>query len=465
MMVIGDSLAQGCRSLSVTSAFCSQSWAARLAAENGWKFAVPNHPRPVLFDLEREIRNLNPVSASPDGIKIGGFVGRLLENLQAWERQLPDSAECFDNIAIAGTAVADLYQMTSKSCDDTVKGILQDNPLNALDTSKLADLHISINGRYVLNPSKNPKYENYSPLAWVEKRQPRNLFIQIGHNHGLFDVGFSANISDINDLEASITQPGGPYGNYWEQWGVVAKRLASLPETVERIFVFLLPKIGAVGNLMPSGSGRDAAGYAAAYNPVFSTHPRLPGTQLCGVDKAILSVNKKIEHIIRYVAKSLHRENRITFIDAYRLLQKYDYKNSADSGRRIAISNDVTVDNQYLNGDLRFGWPPIHDELSRGGFFSIDGMHPSGVGYAVLASEIMDIIGISHDRAALLKRAYAEDRLLSDYPAELDMLVGLLAILREAISVNHFDHSPVGTLSDDFHFADLLRVLKRIFIR
>jgi hypothetical protein len=44
VMVIGDSLAQGCRSLSVTSAFCAQSWGARIARANNWTFVPPTIP-------------------------------------------------------------------------------------------------------------------------------------------------------------------------------------------------------------------------------------------------------------------------------------------------------------------------------------------------------------------------------------------------------------------------------------
>ena len=135
MMVIGDSLAQGCRSLSVTSLFCSQSWPARVAAAMGWSYVPPNHPWPVLFDLEREIRNLNPVAMSLDTIRLEGFIGRYLDNLNKWEHRLPDSVECFDNLALAGAVVADLYKRTAESSDNTIKDIVNDDPINALNIS------------------------------------------------------------------------------------------------------------------------------------------------------------------------------------------------------------------------------------------------------------------------------------------------------------------------------------------
>jgi hypothetical protein len=61
-MVIGDSLAQGCRSLSIKADYCAQSWAARIAGAQKWEFIAPDFPREVLFDLEHEIRLLDTLS-------------------------------------------------------------------------------------------------------------------------------------------------------------------------------------------------------------------------------------------------------------------------------------------------------------------------------------------------------------------------------------------------------------------
>jgi hypothetical protein len=63
-MSIGDSLAQGCRSLTVKESFCEQSWPARVAEAQKWEFVTPDFPRPVLFDLEEEIRRLDTLSIS-----------------------------------------------------------------------------------------------------------------------------------------------------------------------------------------------------------------------------------------------------------------------------------------------------------------------------------------------------------------------------------------------------------------
>ena len=54
LMIIGDSQAQGCRSLTVTADYSKQSWAARVANSQGWQFRTPDFPRPILFDLEQD---------------------------------------------------------------------------------------------------------------------------------------------------------------------------------------------------------------------------------------------------------------------------------------------------------------------------------------------------------------------------------------------------------------------------
>lgn len=266
---------------------------------------------------------------------------------------------------------------------------------------------------------------------------------------------------------ASITRSDSKVNkdSYWVQWEKVAERLAKLPAGVQLIVVFLLPKVGAVGNLMPTSEDRDAQGYASAYEPVFSTHPRMPGPVLAKIDAAVRTVNDQIKAKLIGAAQNTGTAARLKFVDTYHIQQGYDYKNTRETGLRVKFGGSVTVDDRYLDGKMRFGWPVIPEALSRGGFFSAAGMHPSGVGYAILASDVMTMSGIAHDRNKLLMRAYREDRLLSDYPGELDMLVKLLDVIREAISLRHFDHSPVGELSEDMQFPDLLRSIMRIFIR
>jgi hypothetical protein len=314
----------------------------------------------------------------------------------------------------------------------------------------------------VLNPAQQAEYAEWTQLDWVEQRCPENLFVQIGHNHGLFQVGFSATVTGT-PID-SITQNGGSSDSYWVQWQKLADRLAKLPEAVKQILVVRLPKVGAVGNLMPTDAAR-TNGYAMAYEPTLSTHPRMAGTVLASVDQAILTVNTAIEKTLldAETAARAGKPSRVIFFDAYQFLEQLDFKNTENAALRVEVLPSVTVDNLYLDGSIRFGWPPISYQLASGGLFGVDGMHPSGVGYAALASGLMKQLGINHDRDALLQLAYHDDRLLSNYPPELDMVVNLLETLRQAINVNYFSHEPTGSITEDTHFADILRGMKSVF--
>ena len=85
LMMIGDLLSQGCRSLSVTQPFCQQSWPARIAQFQGWKFIAPDFPRLILFDLEEEVRLLGDlIQIPPTDIRFQGLLGRFFANLCAW---------------------------------------------------------------------------------------------------------------------------------------------------------------------------------------------------------------------------------------------------------------------------------------------------------------------------------------------------------------------------------------------
>jgi len=110
-------------------------------------------------------------------------------------------------------------------------------------------------------------------------------------------------------------------------------------------------------------------------------------------------------------------------IDGYLFMKKFDYKNLGGIDRQIKIKNKV-IDNRYLKGDeitriRRRG--PHRTEYQRsykfehGGFFSLDGMHPSAIGYALIAIEIMRELGLSYNKERILETALKHENLVSHY--------------------------------------------------
>jgi hypothetical protein len=462
-MVIGDSLAQGCRSLSVKADYCAQSWAARIAAAQKWEFITPDFPREVLFDLEKEIRLLDTLSVSLDKLTFSNAVSRIQANLRAWLDQPGGSQHlCFDNLGLTGAAIYDLYTRTSANSAEYIRqatsGPGGSNAAIRLET--LGDLHISLNARFTLNPAQSIDFANFTPLDWVKIREPEILAVQIGHNHGLFSVGFSAE-------DKGITNGDPIHGGYFEQWQKLADGLAALPDTVQTILVTMLPKVGATANLKPRGDER-VNGYAPFYEPVLSTHTTVfLGPRLREIDQEIKHVNQQIQDILTNAAKATGnpgREKRLVFFDTWDLLDKRDYKNTLQKMSRIPVDSGVTIDNRYLDGQPQIALGTLFKlKLIAGGFLSVDGMHPSGCGYAVFASEAMKLLTLQHNAGDLLKVAFQQDPLLSKYPGELDALIRILAILRTLEHVGQFTHAPTGPLTNDSPIADVLRVMKSTF--
>jgi len=463
LMIIGDSLAQGCRSLTVKRDFCTQSWAARIAQTQGWVFNTPDFPIPVLFDLEQEVRVLNTSIISIEHLRFEGFFGRVRDNLNTWLTNASESAfTCFDNLGLSGCLIDDLYTRTARtSAEELAELAPHGASLDVLDNlvdQKFASLHLAINSRFTLNPSQDPELNDLTQLDWVEKRRPKILLVQVGHNHGLYSIGADAQ-------DGSFTQSGGTgHAEYFDQWGELARRLALLPPEVGTILVVLLPKLGAVANLQPRGVEREQ-GYAESYEPVLSASTNiLAGDRLRTIDQAIQSANQQIRQILVDAATTSGAANRLRFLDTFALFDALDFKDSLDESRRLPVTPTMTIDNRYLESKQSLR-PPFGRQLVAGGFQSIDGMHATGCGYADLASEVMKVLGLAHDRTALLSKGFDEDELLTHYPIELDFLVSILGVARKLQHVNRLVLPRSAFFTEQLGVGDALRMMKQVVTR
>ena len=378
----------------------------RIAREQNWKFVTPDFPIPVLFDLEDEVRRLDTLSIGFDEMRFKGLLGRVRDNLQAWLANTPTSALlCFDNLGLAGCLIDDLYLRTARSSADEVARLAPDGAtvdlLKNLHDKTFGDLHLAINARFTLNPSRNSELDDLTPIGWVAKRRPKTLLVQVGHNHGLYRVGADAEVTGTP--AETFTQPGGAgHAPYYDQWQELARQLAALPAEVGTIVVTLLPKVGAVASLRPRGVERHD-GYAETYEPVLSVSTNiLEGQILRAIDDEIRKANDRIRGILHDAASAAGNADRLRFFDTFAMFEARDYKNSLDKSRRIVVDPGVTIDNRYLDSKQNL-LPPFGRALIAGGIESIDGMHATGCGYADLASEAMGLLGLHQDRQALLK--------------------------------------------------------------
>jgi hypothetical protein len=165
LMIIGDSLAQGCRSLTVKADYCAQSWSARVARSQGWPFLTPDFPRPILFDLEAEVRRLDTLTISIDRLRFEDFESRLRENLRDWlVNARESSAPFFDNLGLSGAKVFDLYTRTAASSAAEIAALTPQGAASQITLDQIGELDLAINGRFTLNPAQDPAFDHFTSL-------------------------------------------------------------------------------------------------------------------------------------------------------------------------------------------------------------------------------------------------------------------------------------------------------------
>ena len=456
MMVMGDSLGQGCRNLTVTGEICSRAYGTIIAPRIGCrKLKTATYAgEPVLIDLLEEVRRLD--------IDIVLYLPQLLSkvksNMDFWagDDWMQPKGTIHDNVSVTGANYEDLFVTTASGFREQVITLGKLTALELLEQSQLAELHRNITAMYAVNPCGDNTPELWKKTAFdlVLDRKPDFLFVDIGHNSK--DSCFFGSGADALPLG----KPGAFDPDlYVRRMTLVINKLQQLNAGgvfTTQIFLSLLPKMSAVAALAPVGELKK--GYWDGYEPTLSTSSSfLSRKEMQDLDKAVKDANSRVK------ALALAQIPKIQIIDAYTWFDGLDYKNSLDAQRQIVIKDGTkdspyTLDNRYVEGvDIR-NLKPISSKprdqwkckFSKGGFEGIDGMHPSAVGYAQLAVSILEghlNVNLSQaEKNAILEDAFKGDTLLSDFPTNLKPVLGLLKLIRrgavETMSDN--DDVPIG---------------------
>jgi hypothetical protein len=433
--------------MTVTGDFCRQSYPMIAASFAGLSLTPPDHPRPVLIQVEDLAADF-----IPEGLPL--LLGGLNDNLQQWkagfapgQTNSPSGAAYFDNLAVAGFTLEDLIGSPTQA--DGVSPafgtpLLADKFLatgapgggppvptldNLLGVGTLA--HLAVNARFVLNPSNNPLYQNYSQLTWVQQRQPKNLIVNVGHNNGFFVIGSDGVTSDW--LQAWDTSYG--TAPALQQYLKLLATLTTDPVLANTKMIFVgLPKISAVANLMPaSGSVRLASdpSYYALYQTQFAISALISGEDLKQADESVQTVNGKIKQAVLTADGGA---GRLQYYDMYKFFSDHDTKNLGAPPLNIA---GRMIDNTYIHGVFTTPPGPVGGHatpkwvFAGGGLQSIDGMHPTSIGYAALGMEIAAMLSGSPVSAAYqancLEHTLYNEELVTFFPQGLEALLGLVS--------------------------------------
>lgn len=416
MMAVGDSLYQGVRSLSVKNGPLHWSAPAQVARALGIKFAFncPDPARPMGVDMERWLTMLPDVKAIKDDYRTA---------MQFW-LSTPQSASgrpFFENIAIASATIEDVYRDSWRAANDRIKAMRREygRKLTTFD-GPISSLMQAVNTRFTLNPMNRPDLRDMTPLGLVAARRPKRLLVNIGSNNGLWGLAFEANPRARMKL-----------GNLKK----LAQALAALPADIEHIYFNSLGAPKTVSNLMPlpdliEQTGRPpTGGYYANYENRFGFgYGRITGQQMRRLDAHIAERNTFIQRTIR---DAFDVKSRLHFVDINAMTRQYDAKHERDKPTNgVRMSDGKRFSNVMLEAS------PFGSGFRRGGLQSLDGMHPTLIGYGLMAQRVVDAIRRSErdvdGNDVDLEAAYAQDKLLRDMPRSWSVALWLWRDVRRA---------------------------------
>ncbi|MEO1191766.1 MAG: hypothetical protein AAFY02_08425 [Pseudomonadota bacterium] len=452
VMAIGDSMYNGMRSATINREFAAKSvpaLVARALAPDS-DFRSPLYPEVLLLDLEQTLRDLD----------LGDLVSRLRHRLgaaMANARRWADNVHvvktdhaAWDNISLSGAVIEDVTERSFDYWDQKIAALrpLLDQIASLDDLGKsgidIMDLHMGLNARFLNNPNRRPELNALRPIDLVAARQPKLLLVNLGSNHGIIDITLGGSESPRRrDLDTGLRS----LAAWADAMAGVAELLVDLPPATEKIVVNTVVLPSTVPNLMYPYNPREI--YAGelrkkkGYYPVYDNrlgglddYTQYSAAEMRDIDKAVTAINELMMARMQAVFDAAG-DTRLRFFRIDERLKAYDAKHDDrkavrrnTSGARLEFPRR-RYGNEAIDFDNFFLFDVL-DGFRQGGVASLDNHHPSGLGYTILARELLKFLKREDPSIKLKSLMISEngDRLFSDEPAEYATIVRILYRLR-----------------------------------
>jgi hypothetical protein len=362
------------------------------------------------------------------------------------KREMP-----YHNQGVWGFAANDSWLMTEKKCREYVK---VNKPRYSV-FSVLPDHAMYITGRLVLNPGFIPEYENYSQIDNIVRLHNdggvENLIVCTGHN----------NIAGaLSALKIIYTDPGFLSMHHFEREFTVYR-----PEHFEEEMRYLYEQIAAIGipnvfvptlpymTIPPVTRGVNAdlekghTGYFDYYtrfwiwdedfNP--EIHPHLTKEDAIQLDQLIDRYNAIIRNLADKFGFHLVPIGKHVSAVARRRLGVNKIRPFPDGLVEALKRNEATSHLVDSDGAVRLSTDYLRvnentRKITQGGIFSLDGLHPSTIGYGMIADVyrmVMEKAGVEFDQPIDWDYIIENETLVSDPPyllSELRLLLRFLSL-------------------------------------
>ena len=427
VMAIGDSMSNGVRSLTIRDELAAVSPVQQFAEATGLPLKRPVYPREVLFDLED--------LACKGIVSLFTLQSAILKNAKAWLNAKPKAKPLFfDNVSCAGADWSDLFDRRGGDARrEALDNFAQMQASDNLDLGAAARLWFSINDAFLLDPSAGSAYAETSQLSQLDQvasRLPERLLVNIGANEGLFRFGMLGAYDD-RDLEFA-TCPGA------QEIVRQARRLgqflaAHLRNDLKFVYFNTLIRPHAVPNLAPyqdtdfiDNATRKALNgkYYSEYSTKLALRAPVTPKALKAYDQVIKTANDEAVKAIQ--AELAGTPIKLEPVDLYGGIEAYDSKHYGDA-RSIQIKRSGKLVKRITN--LPFASSTLKFQ---GGIAGLDNMHPTAVGYAAIANEMIKAYDAAEGQTTTLidfHKAYRKDSLLRSPPRKWEALNSLVSTL------------------------------------
>ncbi len=356
----------------------------------------------------------------------------------------------YHNQAVWGFAVNDSWIVNEQKSREYIQ-----NTKESFSVFGLLPEHAKYTtARLVLNPPLQKKYQQNSQIDNAQVLQEdggiENLIVCLGHNNALGAVvNLNLAWSEPEDMVAftphrrhSIYRPE----HFEKEYRELAERISKIG--TQRVFVPTIPypTIPPVIRGVNSEVSKKSFGYFDYYTRFWiwdedfdpEKHPYLTKDEAIQIDLTVDEFNKIIRkvakeygwHVVpmaknvagmanRRLGGELTRDYPQDFIAAL--------KKNPDTSHLVNGNNEVTISTEFLrlNKDKK---------IYKGGIFSLDGLHPTTIGYGLMAGvyyQTMVQAGVRFQKRLNWDRIIAEDTLITDPPVflqELRSVLGFLAL-------------------------------------
>jgi hypothetical protein len=366
-----------------------------------------------------------------------------------------DQPEPWHNQSVWGLAVNDAWLLTEKSAREFI-----DEHTDRFSVFGFLPEHAKLTtARLVLNPQLTSQHEHQTQLSNIQRLQDdggiENLIVCLGHNNALGSVvNLKLKWSEPDDLNAfmahrshSIYRPE----HFELEYRQLAERIHAIG--AQRVFAPTLPypTIPPVLRGVNSAISHDHLGYFDYYtrfwiwdedfNP--EKHPHLTRDEAIQIDLTVDSYNEIIRKVAAeydwHVVPMAEHVGGMAYRRLGGRLYRYYPPEFIRALRRHPMTHHLVdeQDNVLLTTDF-IRSDPESGRISKGGLFSLDGLHPTTTGYGLMASvyhRTMKKAGVRFQRDIDWDRVIREDTLITNPPA---LLAELKLVLRY-LSLDHSD--------------------------